>query len=268
MMRAYNREEIRRRYRDFCDEAEDALSRSHPGCPDNLQYDIVVSGSSPFLYCGMTTRSCGTDDIDIARANVSLEIAGLFSKYDMNTGPSAFPGHLPYNYEDRLQTLHQTTHMSIFAPSWEDLAFSKLQRYSDTDKEDVLGIEALDLHMLAYLVLDPEESRGSGLSDSSYSQLLSNFCDFIVEFHSDMMKELNLEQTCRQMGSVGERHAVFDEFGNYMLDGEELAMFMDRDEARGFAERASTNGISAHVDEMRTYLIRRVGNIRTFTLFE
>lgn len=65
----------------------------------------------------------------------------------------------------------------------EDLLFMKLGRWSPEDLQDIEAIitsgAQIDFELLDYLVHDEEESRGAGMSDRAYSELLCAYGDFL-----------------------------------------------------------------------------------------
>ena len=161
-----------------------ALYNAHDGVPIDAfsTLHIVLCGSAPLIYTKCIT-AC-TNDIDFVYCS-SHKARNLLSRYYVNAQSLTYCDCLPYNYEDRLVNIYNGMHLQVNSMSVEDLMFMKLCRWEKNDIEDfadILANQNVNLDFLKFLLYDEEESRGAGMSDRQYSQLLYNYKDFTERF--------------------------------------------------------------------------------------
>ncbi len=134
---------------------------------------VVIVGGAAFMLRGLTRRAV-THDIDIFSAEQAAR--EIISHYPQANGAvAAYMDQIPYNFEDRLESLGlDTKAIDFMAPSTEDLAVMKLYAGRPNDIQDLESAASggfVDWDALEHLVYSDDEAKASVLSERSYREM-------------------------------------------------------------------------------------------------
>lgn len=146
---------------------------------DDRRFRMVIVGGSALILLETITRA--THDIDALE--VSHEIAGLLSKYDINTRVATFINNFPYNYEDRLVPVRlEGRRIDFYTASLEDIVIAKLYSGRATDVQDIIDpgvLNEIDWERLEYLATAEDEAKASALNPYRYEEFLDSYRTYV-----------------------------------------------------------------------------------------
>ena len=157
---------------DIDDKVSEASGDWHPS--------MTVAGGCAMIMNGWSSRR-HTDDIDVLDCDYDLnDVLSEFQQVNGNI--NAYSDQIPYNYEDRLQTMPiDTSSVDVLTPSLEDLVVMKLYAWRGKDVDDLTSdgtLSNIDWDLLDYLVTSDDEACASVLSNMTYQTLLYRYREY------------------------------------------------------------------------------------------